>query len=610
MKRKLLRLLPVAAVLLTASCTDDKYDLSEIDTTSQFAVKDLVVPLNMAPVKLDNIISIEDDGDIKTDKDGKYYFEKKCKEPFKSDPVDVKKITINKPADIHQNVTVAISLDPEIQSKWEQHAAGMSISDIKGDPTLMSTIGLTEDKEIISVTVSDTKDFNMNASNIDKKITSLDKLSIEPVALNVDVKLNGLKDVVEKVEITGLSIELPRGLTVTDNDNYNTADGKMSYDKLDIHEQRNIKATVEKLNYGIMKGDGANFDANAHTFTYNKACKVGGTATIKLSDLKDDATLNDIKNAVAASYSCDVWFSNNIVVNKFSGGIYHEVEGINIDPVDITNLPEILQEEGTSIEVANPQLYLRVTNPDFNKENPAFSNNFKIQAGLRIKGNEFMPKAEEGIVVALDGKTNNKVLSPEKDGLRYPTSIYDWIEFTDMRGLLSGSKIPEKLNIDIVNPVLKDDKVTDFELGKTYQGITGEWEFYAKLALTGNTRIKYTNEWDDWGSEDLDGLTVENATVFFKMTKGIELDADVTFTLNGEAMENGKMVEKKLKGETSLNMNEQEVKIPMTGGPIKNIKGGNIVVILKGKGKDISTKQTVEVSNLRMTVNGYYDKEF
>ena len=48
----------------------------------------------------------------------------------------------------------------------------------------------------------------------------------------------------------------------------------------------------------------------------------------------------------------------------------------------------------------------------------------------------------------------------------------------------------------------------------------------------------------------------------------------------------------------------------MSDGPIKDIYGGKLEVKLKGQGKEINTNQKIEVSNLRMKVDGYYDKEF
>jgi len=56
MKRKLLRLLPVAAVLLTASCVDKSYDLDDIDLTLSTNA-DLALPLiNTSEIKLANFV--------------------------------------------------------------------------------------------------------------------------------------------------------------------------------------------------------------------------------------------------------------------------------------------------------------------------------------------------------------------------------------------------------------------------------------------------------------------------------------------------------------------------------------------------------------------------
>lgn len=64
MRKKILRLLPLAAVLLSASCTDSQYNLSDIDTESRFVAQGLVIPLNLDPVQLDAVISINDGDDI------------------------------------------------------------------------------------------------------------------------------------------------------------------------------------------------------------------------------------------------------------------------------------------------------------------------------------------------------------------------------------------------------------------------------------------------------------------------------------------------------------------------------------------------------------------
>jgi hypothetical protein len=595
MRSKLLRLLPVAAVLLTASCTDKQYDLNDIDTTSRFTANKLIVPLNMDPIQLDAIISLEDDSDVKTDGNGNYYFKKNSTTPFQSKDVKVEKITIHKPADISENVTLDIALPAEVMNKIEQYANDKTIEEILKEP-LRTLVGINENTPIFKIKLEDEKSFNMNANGIDSHITRLEKLGFDPLTININIRLDGLKNLVSTVNINDLEIDLPCGMTITDNSNYDTTTGKLKYDNMVVtNGQKSIQATVTGLVYDKMEGDHAKFDAVTHTFAYNKQCKISGEAEVKASDLNGNAKLSTIKDAKNANYSCDVKFSNNIVVNSFSGGIIYAIEDINIDPVDISNLPEILKESGTNIELENPQLYLDVTNP-------FFKNNITATAGLSITGNNPIEKNN----LVFDKEINKKALSPKsnKEELFRQDADYELEQFTDLQNILSGDKVPEKLDIKVVNPVLDAKNTKDFALGVSHPGITGDWEFYTKLSLTEKTRIKYTKEWDDWGSEDLDNLTVEKATASFIVKKDIALDAEsIEFTLLGKT---DQLKSKKiaLKGDE-----EQLIVLELEGNPVKNIYGGKVTVNLNGKGKDLNKTQKLEISNLRVTVDGYYDKE-
>jgi hypothetical protein len=354
-----------------------------------------------------------------------------------------------------------------------------------------------------------------------------------------------------------------------------------------------------------MAADGALFDANNHSFVYNKQCTISGNAEVKASDLNPNAKLATIKNAENATYSCDVSFNNNIVVSSFSGGIDYNIGDININPVQINNLPEILKESGTNIELTNPQLYLSV-------HNPFFKNNITATAGLRIEGNVAVPENNTGKELNFDTEDNRMALSPKNEDLLSDMMAlgYQHYEFEEMKNLLSGNdkdpqknKVPEVLNIKIINPILHADNAKNFSLG-TNQYITGGWKFYTKLSLTENTVIKYVKEWDNWGSKDLDGLTVEDATLTFTVKKDVALNAEhIKFTLLGKTGE--------LIGEAALmGDEEQPIEIKMKGNPVKNIYGGKVEVTLKGQNRDISKEQQIEISNLRVKIDGYYDKEF
>ena len=161
MKSKLLKLLPFAAAMFTVSCTDQQYDLSDINTDSRFAAKGLVVPLNLEPIKLDAIISIENGSDIKKDANGNYYFQKESTQAFQSQVVKVEKITIAKPVDISEKIQVKITL-PEVINKIEQYASDKTIAEILSNPTLSEQVGLNANTPIFTITLNDSKDYNLH----------------------------------------------------------------------------------------------------------------------------------------------------------------------------------------------------------------------------------------------------------------------------------------------------------------------------------------------------------------------------------------------------------------------------------------------------------------
>ena len=61
----------VLSVMLTG-CIDDSYDLSDIDTTAELKVKDLVLPLNIDDIVLSDIFDLEDNSRIKV-VNGEYF---------------------------------------------------------------------------------------------------------------------------------------------------------------------------------------------------------------------------------------------------------------------------------------------------------------------------------------------------------------------------------------------------------------------------------------------------------------------------------------------------------------------------------------------------------
>ena len=90
--------LPLMAMVSLTACVDDKYDLSDIDTTTEIKVKDLTLPVNIEEIKLGDIISVEDDSEFKEIIVGgqKVYAVNKSGE-FNSNPIEIPTFTIEAP---------------------------------------------------------------------------------------------------------------------------------------------------------------------------------------------------------------------------------------------------------------------------------------------------------------------------------------------------------------------------------------------------------------------------------------------------------------------------------------------------------------------------------
>lgn len=82
------------ATFMAVGCTDDKYDLSDLDKDIQLKVNDLAVPVNIDRITLKSIFDIEE-GDRIQEIDGVYAVIEK--NTFTTDPVKIDGVTLNRP---------------------------------------------------------------------------------------------------------------------------------------------------------------------------------------------------------------------------------------------------------------------------------------------------------------------------------------------------------------------------------------------------------------------------------------------------------------------------------------------------------------------------------
>lgn len=607
MKKTTFFAVALASLLLNTSCVDNNYDLSDIDTNSRFNVSGLTVPVNMDPVKLDLMLDIADDSDIKTDASGNYYFMKEG--TFSSNPVNVAKIKLTKPlVDFDGKVSVSISLDADVKAKMQQYAGNMTIGEILANPTIMDLIGIKPTDKILDInfnSASASNEIDLSANGIDKSVRSIETLGIDPVQLAIKVKINGISKVLDPFAINNLKLIMPKGFNVDTKagTTYNPAEGVLTADggkyNLDKNYVADLSLTVKGINYSQFEEPGMKvFDAASHTFAYKKSCSASGSATLTFADLKESATYTDIvalEKANAVTYECNIGFDKDLVINSFKGGITYSMDDIMVDPVTISNVPDMLKENGTNIDLTNPQIYLSMNN-HLNEYG------ISVNTELEIKGNNTITAP---FSIGSTPQTNI-VLSPLATDL-YHAQGYTHQEvktLTTIVGSQEGQSFPEILNIRVLEPKVPETALAkSLELGKDIEGVDGKWEFCTRLSLTDKTKIKYTKEWDDWGDEDLNGLTINNAKVSVTLQKDIMLDAEsIEFVLMGRKGQ--------LSGQTSLTGDaSQDIVIDLTGTPVSEIQGGKLNVRLKGRNEGLNKNQEIKISNLKVVVDGYYDRK-
>lgn len=593
----------MVAMMMTG-CIDKRYDIWNMDLTSRFYVDDLTLPINMDPLSLDLLLNIPEGSDVQVDEEGNYYYQKEG--VFYSDPIRINPVVFKRPdVDFNGRVDVNISLNPEIKSKMAQYAANLTMAQLLSNPTLMAQIGITPDMEILRIDFDNTTTSNkiqLKADNIDANVRSIDTLGVSPVSLGVHVEVHGLSGVVKPFGVNDLDFVLPCGLIATTSEGltYDAAAGRLTAEdgavRFNPQFAADLSLTVSGLCYDQLEEEGMHvFDPTNHTFNYEKICSASGNAVVKVSDIEGSATYNDLvalEQPEKVYYQCEVGVKSDVTVTSFLGKITYTMDDIQMDPIVLTDLPSMLSDSGTNIILRNPQIYLDIDNY-LSEYGIAADTKLEIQANSTITA---------PIAVTSDPETY-LMLSPLDEPMSSALG-YLWVqvpELTNLLGSAPGQDFPKQIGIRVVEPTVKETQLQKaLPLGEDIAGVAGSWLFYTQLDLDKQTRLCYSETWDDIDSEFLDDLTITKATIEATITKDVALDAEkIEFVLTGW--------EGEMRGETALLGDEQQdIKIVMQDS-VYQIYKVQVNVFMRGMDEELNKNQQISISNFRVTMDGYYD---
>jgi hypothetical protein len=557
---------------------DSDYNLSDIDTTTQIRVNDLTIPVNIDNITLDDIISPSDDSRIKEyDYNGTKIYAVIEDGSFSSNNIEVPKFT---------------AASPNIESTYATLTAESSGSN-----------------EVHFALIPLESTFKYDFQNIDKAVHDISGLYTTNLTYKIKLDFSGIAPYVSSSKVKNLYISIPKGLqcTVTAG-SYNATEGKISVAELPLNNGcGEIDVTASYID---LKSNGVNFSYDTHSATMESAIIIDAgkiEATPKTS-----INANDFPRQLPLTVSYEL---SDVNVTAFTGAIEYDLDGININPINLSDMPDFLSQEGTSIFIDNPQIYLQLNNP-VNDEKLSCSAGITLTAIREYESDKSFSLDNGSFTVGYNHSSGlyNYVFSPKNPA--YPLSDFaDNIThepFTSLSDILAGdgvtSKVPDKVNINISNPQIPLQSVTGFKLGRPIDKVEGKYQFFAPLSLKAGSLIVYSDVIDGWNDEDVDAITIETLKVKANVTTDLPLEATVKIFPIDKDGNDIKDVEIE-GGFIPANASNYELNVTATG-VITHLDGIRIEArVQSDEANTLTPNKTITLSNIRPTVSGTYTKK-
>ncbi len=573
------------SMLLFAGCIDSNYDLSNIDTTSRIQVNDLVIPVNLDPILMSDLLEIREGDNIQV-VDKRYSIVTDGE--FTSDPINIPAFTMPAP------LIIPLIFENETGITDDQILDKTDVTlDVKGHFVAWQTVSEKVSNDIHSIT-----ELKSDCDFI------------------IALKFPELFDRVKRLELNDVVIQLPPGLTIlsgnTENALYDSETGIMTISQI-VSETGNFNIRFRVTAFEAEKAH-ITFDNYYRIARFENSMQLlSAKLILKKSDFKDGVDYS-IPNPISIETAP---YISDIAVTSISGSISHTLTGFNINNIDLTTLPDMLRGSGTDIKLVNPQIYLKLINP---------LRGFGLHAicGLSLRidlGNkEFDEYSIDDpgyfTIQATDGENPSQTFCFSPQEVKTSPAGFDnptYVPFSTLGNVLAGNGIPDYLIVSLSSgttssPYIPIQPIKDFPLGIDYGEISGSYKFVAPLDFEPGSTIRYTKTEQGWNNKDVDNLTITSLKV--NVTVSSNLPIDLTFT--GQPMNKfgrpitGVTIEGAV---IKANTENQDLEIYITG-EIKNLDG----ITFEATGTAIESKplapgMQLTLTNLRPVVSGYFDKK-
>lgn len=417
----------------------------------------------------------------------------------------------------------------------DRASANVRMATVDGSTTHIDPITAADESSVVSPSgmittpISQTGDVKADAADIDDALKELGSLkAAAPTALTLNIKLEGNLNF---STISGnLKVKFPSFLVFNDpavNAN-NEIQIPCSELQLNVPYVRTLQLTGYHFDGGLPVVN--------NEIHLNEQVVITGETNVQLpsgGQIGSGVKLQIVPTVLLADMSVD----------EATGIIQPEIDATKTS-VEISNLPDFLNDDETSLSVSNPVILFSAVNP--------------LNAPVDLTG-KMLGKKEDGTLISGSevkfgaGSTDPILLQPGSNlialsrlGTGGPVGSQN-IAVANINNLIA--KIPDVVEVEM-QPAVSYDKYYSIRLGHDYE-VSGNYNIDIPLSFEEGLNIVYTDSADDLNS-DLKDLDFEEAAVEFDAVNTIPLELEV-----------------KAENVTPLDINKQplsDIKVEVEGG--------------------------------------------
>lgn len=474
LKHKLMSSVWLAAGLLTLSgCTNNDYDMKNIDATMGFGSESLVIPNSSTKeIPLKDVLDLEEDGCVKTDEAGNYMFYLTGGEVEAANP-NISPIILQ----------VGNLFDGNIALTSATSAAKAKRAPANGIHFTSPKIAMFE------------------YHGYDRAVKSLNEADIDETDMTIKLDFSHIAAAVPTIE--SARITLPAYLNIKRvNGNGN---GVPSVDGATINITGISTSRALELNLKVNKLDFTNQNDHGQLTINNGDIDLTGYLSIAFVCNVTGALTND------ANIKAQIGVANNIITLRTATGIFDpEISLSTLGEVDVTGLPNFLDDDDVVADLDNPQIILSVNN----EMNVAATVTATV---ISTKENRELARVTlPEMSVAKNGLSKICICRQKTTELNRLYGEENVYAVSNLSTLIN--HIPDHVKIVDVRAHAKAEVAT-IEFGRVYN-VKPSYEVHAPLAFGEKANIVYEDSFTGW-NEDIDKLDFAEGT-YIEMTAQVE----------------------------------------------------------------------------------------